>query len=177
MRSRVAMAFVTGGLAAASLVSSLPAAAAQPGVKEPTLTVVGYGAEQHPHGNGSTSPIGAPKSSHCIVLVGDDDGSYPGPLLVEPGAEELRIDLHTSVEPVRHSLAVYARPLRADPSQRPVHPGSSLVRTAHHGWQVRSALHLAAGQQAYLDLQVSWKDTSCGGRDEHGYAFHIRGAN
>jgi hypothetical protein len=156
-------------------------AASQPGARQPTLHVVGYGVAQYPHNNGSATAVGAPKSSHCVTLVSDDDGSYPGPFLVEPGTEELRIALHTATKPVKAGLSVYAVKPTSDPHQKAVHPSAHLVRVkgpnGHPTWQLRSALHLAAGQPAYLDLHLAWTDIRCGGLDDFGYTFHVEAAS
>jgi hypothetical protein len=181
MRTRtVALTF-----AVASVLTPLGAVthaeAASPGQVKPTLHVVGYGAAQYPHNAGAATAVGAPKSSHCVTLVSDDDGSYPGPFLVEPGTEKLRIALHTERKPVKAHVSVYARDPQDAPNQKPVHPGARLVSVkgpgGHSRWQVRTTLHLAAAQPAYLDLGLAWKDKTCGGTNQFSYTFHVEAAS
>lgn len=182
MRIRTRSVAIAAVASATALTLALPAnAASRPGSRQPTLHVVGYGAVQYPHPHGSATAVGAPRSSHCVTLVSDDDGSYPGPFLVEPGTEKLQIALHTPIKPVEADIAVFAVSPTSDPKQKPVHPGAHLVRVkgpqGHLTWQLRSTLHLAAGQPAYLDVKLAWKNAGCGGTDNFGYGFHIEAAS
>jgi hypothetical protein len=156
-----------------------PVAARSPSATVPTLRVVGYGAVQHPHGQTSSASFRTPGHTGCSTLIGDGDGSSPGPLLVEPGTEQLRITLHTARKPSHRSVAVYAEPLTAQPAQRAVHPGSHLAkvrsRAGHAVWQVRTTVQLGAGQPAYLSLHLAWKNR-CHGTDESSWTFHVEAA-
>lgn len=170
--TKAATAVATVALA---LTGGTVAVGAAPGARHPTLTVVGYGAVQTPHDNGSVTAVGSPHSSHCTSLIADDDGSFPGPYLVEPGTEQVRIALHTPVKPAHRSLSVYARSPRNDPHQKPVHPGSRLLN-ARGEWKITTTLRLGVHQQAYLALDVAWKNARCGGRDDYRYNFHVKAA-
>ena len=168
-------ATATSGLAYAR-----PAPVGSPATRIPTLRVVGYGAVQHPHTQTYTASSRDPRTGMCSTLVADGDGSAPGPLLVEPGTEKLRITLHTTRRPVRHSIDIFGEPLIDHPNQKPVHPGSHLAkvdnRAGHPVWQVRTTLQLGAGQAAYLSLHIAWKN-QCKGTDDASWTFHVEAAS
>ena len=156
-----------------------PARHTSPSVAVPTLRVVGYGAVQHPHSQ--TAYAAYPTSDgHCVGLVSDGDASAPGPFLVEPGTEKLRISLRTRSKPSHHSLDVYAEPLAKHPSQKPVRAASRLVpitnAAGHRVWQLRSTLQLGAGQAAYLSLALEWKKAGCHSTDSSSWTFHVEAA-